>query len=181
MAMIYLIRHGEPEAGWSHADDPGLSEKGHAQARAAAARLDAAGVRFSLTSPMLRCRQTAAAFAAGPRAPARVTAQVSEIPTPPEVEDRVGWLREVLARAWSDVPTHLGWRAEIVQLLQAQTRDVAIFTHFVAINAAVGAAVGSDTVLLFRPAHASITLLERTEDGRLLLLEKGDESAGGAL
>ena len=33
---IYLVRHGEAAASWAQATDPGLSEFGHEQARAAA-------------------------------------------------------------------------------------------------------------------------------------------------
>ncbi len=51
----------------------------------------------------------------------------------------------------------------------------AIFSHFVAINAAVSAATGDDRVLSFRPGNASITVFE-TDGTRLTLIERGLEA-----
>ena len=52
----------------------------------------------------------------------------------------------------------------------------AVFSHFVAINAIVGQITGQRDVLVFRPGHCSITLLEKTEAG-LKLDKLGDEGA----
>jgi broad specificity phosphatase PhoE len=49
-----------------------------------------------------------------------------------------------------------------------------VCTHFVAINAIVGAALEQDAVYVFRPANTSITVIE-TSDGRLRLIEQGAE------
>jgi broad specificity phosphatase PhoE len=54
--------------------------------------------------------------------------------------------------------------------------NTAIFSHFVAINAAAGAAVDDDGVLLFRPDNGSITIIE-TDGGTLTLIERGAEAA----
>ena len=42
--------------------------------------------------------------------------------------------------------------------------DTVVFTHFVAINTVVGAATGTDRVISFSPAHASVTEVEVEPD-----------------
>ena len=60
-ARVTLLRHGEPD--WTPAGasvpDPGLTPYGHAQARAAAARIAAAGVDAIYVSPYRRAQETA--------------------------------------------------------------------------------------------------------------------------
>jgi broad specificity phosphatase PhoE len=51
-----------------------------------------------------------------------------------------------------------------------------VFSHYVAINAAVSKLTGVDQVLAFRPDHASITVLE-TDGETVRLVEKGAEAA----
>jgi broad specificity phosphatase PhoE len=53
--------------------------------------------------------------------------------------------------------------------------DAVVFSHFIAINAILGAAIGSDAVVSFRPDHASITIVD-TSRGRFEILEKGREA-----
>jgi broad specificity phosphatase PhoE len=62
----------------------------------------------------------------------------------------------------------------------ARHDGAAIFTHFVAINAAVSAATGDDRVLSFQPGHASITVFE-VEDGKLRLIERGRSAVTSVL
>lgn len=71
MKKIYLVRHAEPELGGrSHVclggrSNPPLSEKGEAQAAAAAERF-CSDVNFSVyASPLIRARQTAELISAG--------------------------------------------------------------------------------------------------------------------
>jgi hypothetical protein len=56
-----------------------------------------------------------------------------------------------------------------------------IFTHFIAINVAVGAAQGSDAVVCFRPDHASITKIEVSPAGAVRVLELGREAQTSVL
>lgn len=176
MARLYLIRHGEPASGWGDADpDPGLSGLGLAQAAHAAATLRGLGVARSLTSPLRRCVETAAAFAREAGRPAVIEPAVREVPTPAGVADRHAWLAAVMAGRWSAFPDLAPFRAGILEALRAPTVDTAIFTHYVAINAAVSAAQGRDEVMVFRPAHASITILSN-DGGVLLLVEAGAEA-----
>jgi broad specificity phosphatase PhoE len=53
--------------------------------------------------------------------------------------------------------------------------DCVVFSHFIAINAAVGHATGDDRVVSFRPANCSITIME-TGINTLTLLERGVEA-----
>jgi len=60
---LVLVRHGEAAAGWIDDADPGLSEVGQQQARDVVDRLVALGPLPILTSPLRRCRETAAPLA----------------------------------------------------------------------------------------------------------------------
>ncbi|MCC5857221.1 MAG: hypothetical protein JJT90_03630, partial [Ectothiorhodospiraceae bacterium] len=53
--------------------------------------------------------------------------------------------------------------------------DTVVITHFIAINAAAGAALGDDRVVHFRPNHCSLTVLRRT-GGRFELVSQGAEA-----
>lgn len=174
MTRLFLIRHAEPAAGWGgDALDPGLSELGRDQAQRAAEALSAMGPLEVVSSPMLRCRETAAPYAAGRGVAPRIEQRVSEVVAPPDVADRRVWLREtfpwdegVTRRRWSDAPEALCvWRDTCAAALRDINADTAVFTHFIAINAIVSVACNSAETIVFRPGHCSITELENTEHG----------------
>ncbi len=174
MPRLFLIRHAEPAAGWGGAHaDPGLTELGHAQAMTAAQALAQYGPLAVLTSPMARCRETAAPYAALRGVEALIEPRVSEVVAPPGVTDRPAWLRSnfpwdagLARRQWRDIDAELqSWRDEAVSAMLAITRDSAVFSHFIAINAIVSAALGSDKTVVFRPGHASITELDVSPRG----------------
>ncbi|MEZ5138727.1 MAG: hypothetical protein R2711_08130 [Acidimicrobiales bacterium] len=58
---------------------------------------------------------------------------------------------------------------------RAITADTVAFTHFVAINALVAAAQGTDEVTGFLPATASVTTIE-VVGGSLEVVDLGDEA-----
>jgi broad specificity phosphatase PhoE len=179
MPKLYLVRHAEPAALWGAHPDPGLSELGHTQARRVGEYLAGLNVRNLMTSPLARCRETSLPLAATLGIEALVNRAVAEIPVPDSVENHRAWLTAVMSGRWSD--GHVGaqlqtWRAQVGEALLALSQDTIIFSHFVAINAAVGLAMGSDTVTVFKPGHASVTVLEH--DGvALRLVALGQESA----
>jgi broad specificity phosphatase PhoE len=71
-----------------------------------------------------------------------------------------------MAGSWSDLgPELVAWRTGVVDALLALPGDTVVVSHFVAINAAVGAALGEDRVLCFRPANCSRTILRVGDDG----------------
>lgn len=178
--MIYLIRHGEPAAGWGAHPDPGLSEPGRRQAEAAARTLAELGARRAVTSPLARCRQTCQPFEKLAETHGRVESRVGEIITPAGIEDRPAWLKQVMTGRWSDVDGFADWRAGVLEAVRQCPDETAIFSHFVAINMLVGLLTGDDRVLIFRPGHASITKLEN-RGGVLRVVELGSEGALQAL
>src|SRR5688572_27744295 len=95
MTRLFLIRHGEPEAAWGGATaDPGLSAAGRDQAARAAAALADLGPLAVVSSPMKRCRETAAPFEARTGQKALIEPRVSEVVAPSNVRDRRVWLVE---------------------------------------------------------------------------------------
>lgn len=189
MARLYLIRHGKPSATWGgDDDDPGLDDAGQAQAAAARdwllSRNPAERPTSVVSSPLRRCKETAAPTAAALGVPLEIDPAVGEIPTPKALsaEARPGWLREAFQGTWQAIEGDLDydvWRGQIVASLAARG-NTAVFSHFVAINGAVSKLLGDDRVLAFRPDHASITILE-TDGQTLTLVATGAEASTGVL
>jgi broad specificity phosphatase PhoE len=137
-----------------------------------------------LSSPLRRCRETAQPTAAALGVAVGIDPVVGEIATPRALTpaERGPWLRAAFQGVWSDIEGDIdydAWRGEIVDALAARG-DTAVFSHYVAINAAVSKLTGVDQVLAFRPDHCSITVLE-TDGGTLRLVEKGAEAQTGVL
>ena len=180
MVRIFLIRHGEPAGAWGMVDDPGLSARGMAQARTAAEAIAGLGPVTLVCSPLRRCRDTAATAARLLRRPCAIDVAVAEVRTPAGLADRRAWLQRTFAwRAdaspvlWSSVEQETrAWRDELLRAAQAWDSDVAVFTHFIAINVIVGAALNSEGTLVCRPDHASITEVVN-EHGALKLVKLG--------
>jgi len=172
--VIFLVRHGEAAASWGDHPDPGLSTLGRDQAERAALELQRRGAVQAVTSPMQRCRETAAAFEALTGVTATVETRVSEIETPKEIDDRVAWLRDVMAGEWPE--ELLDWRRQAHDAVSALPDGTVVFSHFVAINAIVGDVMNDPRVLVFRPGHCSITQLARGEGGLLTVSGLGVEA-----
>ena len=189
MQRLFLIRHGKPAAVWGEADDdPGLDEAGRAQARAARDHLLALPEDMRplnvVSSPLRRCRETAAPTAEALGVEVEIDPGVGEIPTPAALtaEQRPAWLREAFQGRWTDIQGDLDygvWRRRAADSLLTRSRT-AVFSHYVAINAVMSLLAGDDRVLVFRPDHASITTLE-TDGSRLVLVEAGREASTGVL
>lgn len=179
MARLLLVRHGQAAAGWGADADPGLSSLGARQAEAAADRLvqEASGAALR-TSPLRRARETAAPLEARWGATAAVDLAFGEVPSPTDdLDERAAWLPGALAGRWSDLDGRVAaWREALIGAASAVADDTVAFTHFVAINALVGAARGSDDVTTFLPANASITVLEVGAGGSLDVVVLGDEA-----
>jgi probable phosphoglycerate mutase len=77
---LYLIRHAEAAPGASDADDPGLSDRGRAQAACLAPRLAAAGIAEILHSPRRRAAETAALLGA-PTTPSALLDDRTPVPS----------------------------------------------------------------------------------------------------
>ncbi|WP_422007006.1 histidine phosphatase family protein [Pyruvatibacter mobilis] len=177
MPRIYMIRHGKAAAGWGADADPGLDAEGQAQAEAVANEIVSTvgpDITFPLmTSPLKRCRETSMPLARHWSAVPVVEPAVSEIPSPTEnLDERAQWLRRIMPGTWADIekdPTStgvdfVGWRNGLVDRLKQLEEDTVIFSHFIAINAAVGAALDDDRVVCFRPDNCSITCFDVTPE-----------------
>ena len=176
MTRIYLVRHGKAAAGFDGHLDPGLDETGEREARDAAKALAPLGPLALLSSPLARAMETAAPLAALWEREPVIEERVAEIPSPTEdLTVRSRWLRSMMAGRWSDVPELREWRRGLVNCLHGLREDTVIFSHFIAINAAVGEATGDDRVVCFRPNNGSITIIE-TDGHALTLLELGDQA-----
>lgn len=187
MTRLFLIRHGEPEAAWGGgADDPGLSESGREQAAAASEVLGSLGRLAIISSPMKRCRETAAPFEMRTGLQARIEPRVSEVVAPSGVTDRRAWLRENFPwdegrarRHWSVAdPALRAWRDSVVAAMLELREDTAVFSHFIAINAIAGAATRSEDTIVCVPGYASITEIE-SRDGALHLVRFGASMVQG--
>jgi broad specificity phosphatase PhoE len=184
MTRLYLIRHAKPAATWSEATDPGLDTTGELQARGAAQHLagQASCALPIYTSPLLRCRQTAAPLEHLWQRRAELLTAVAEIPAPPVTERHV-WLQQAMAGTWTQLqqrvqsswPDYARWRKAMIERVTALHEDSVIFSHFIAINVLVGAATDDDAVVCFRPDHASVTVLAVT-DGELQVVELGKQA-----
>ena len=177
MPRLYLIRHGKAAAGWDADSDPGLDGTGRAQAERMADALAPLGPLPIVCSPLRRTRETAAALEARWRSKAAIEPAVAEVPSPiADLAKRGAWLREVMVRRWGDLdPARQAWRQQLLQCLLALPTDTAVVTHFVAINVAVGRAIGEDDVVCFRPDNCSCTILD-TGEHVLELVQRGAEA-----
>jgi broad specificity phosphatase PhoE len=175
---LVLVRHGRAAAGWDTDPDPGLDDVGRAQARELASELGPEATRPIVSSPMRRCQETAAPFAVAWGVEPVVDDAVAEIPSPLDVpmEARVGWLRAAITKEWADLgPRHTSWRDGVVARLLAIAEPTIVISHFVAINAVIGAATGDDRVLIRHLDNCSRTVVD-VAGGRLHLLEPGREA-----
>lgn len=182
-ARVWLVRHGRAAAGWDSDPDPGLDDLGRGQALAVARALTPLRLGSVVTSPLLRCRQTAFPLAAAWGVEARVEPAVAEIPSPPEhtMQSRVGWLREAMAGTWTDLAERSGaaysdFRDRLVAAIGSLTDDTVVFTHFVAINALIGAATGDDRVLIASLDNCSVTTVDVDPAGAITVHGIGREA-----
>lgn len=177
MARLYLVRHGRAEAGFGEASDPGLDERGHKQAEVAAARLAPLGPLAVRSSPLKRAQETAVPLASLWKCEPVIDDAVAEIPSPTlDLAERIEWLRGFMRGSWRDVgPELAGWREALIANLRAIEQDTVIFSHFVAINVAAGAALDDDRVVVFSPDNCSVTVFDVAGDA-LSLVDKGHEA-----
>ncbi len=179
MAKIYMVRHGRAEAGFGESMDPGLDALGHSQAEAVAEKLKGLGPLPIVSSPLKRARETAAPLATFWKTNPVIEPAVAEIPLPQgmTLEERVTWLRALMAGSWRDVSRDLAlWREDCIATVAAIPRDTVIFSHYVAINVIAGAATEDDRVVAFSPDNCSVTVFE-TDSSSLRLIEKGAEAS----
>ncbi len=177
---IYLVRHGLAAAGVEDLD-PGLSELGHEQAKAAAEALRGARSPRLVVSPLRRTRETAQPFEAQYAQPAEIRHEVAEVfdPSMP-AEERRTMIGPFMAGRWSEQSAVLqAWRKRCLEAVlamgleaSAQDRDLVVVSHYIAICVAIGEATGDDRVVPVPVANCSITSLEAGH-GELSLIRAG--------
>jgi len=178
---IVLVRHGRASGGWDDDPDPGLDAVGAAQALRVADLLGPLGEPVSpalVTSPLRRCRETAEPLARRWSVTPTVEPRVAEIPSPMGVPlgERVPWLRAAMAGTWSALgPRYEAYRDEVVATIAALPAGAVVVSHFVAINAVLGACLGDDQVLLRSLDNTSVTVIGVSGAG-LQLIAGGDEA-----
>lgn len=178
MPRLYLVRHGQAAAGWNTDPDPGLDAVGRHQAAAMTARLAPLGPLELVSSPLLRCQETASGLAQAWGVSARIEPAVAEIPSPEGVAmaDRVEWLRLAMAGSWAALgPRYTEFRDGVAAALAALPHDTVVTSHFIAINAAIGVATGDDRLVIRSLDNCSVTVIDVLH-GALHLVEGGHEA-----
>ena len=179
MTRIYMVRHGRASAVWDTALDPELDELGQAQAREVADQLQSLQLGNIITSPLLRCQQTAEPLGLKWNVTPQVFTEVSEIPSPKGVamSDRIVWLRQAMQGTWSDLGSdYVAYRDCITDFVRGIQKDTVIFSHFIAINAVIGGVLGDDRLVIRSLDNCSVTIFERDTTGNLSLLQGGHEA-----
>ncbi len=175
---LRLVRHGRASAGWDRDPDPDLDDTGWTQAHRLADRIAPLGPLAVVTSPLQRCRSTAQPLEMVWGTTAEVESGIAEIPSPEGIAmaDRVEWLRAAMGGTWSHLgPSYVEYRDAVVDWVRARETDTVAVSHFVAINAVIGACVGDDRVLIRHLDNCSITVVEVAATG-LRLIEAGEEA-----
>jgi broad specificity phosphatase PhoE len=180
MPRLYLIRHALPKPRGRDDLDPPLDPKGRRQAEAMAEGFEATTPLPIHTSPLMRCRATAAALAARWESVPRILEPLREVPGPeggPAV--RAAFLKALLQESWPSArardPVLRDWYDALIEAVSSVEEDSILVSHYVAINALVGRATGADQVQVFSPGHTSVTILE-AEGGGFSLLRLGVEA-----
>lgn len=180
VTRVYLVRHGRAAAGWDTDPDPGLDDEGRRQAAATAEALSILPDMPLVSSPLRRCRETAAFLSAKWKYdPVTIQPLVAEIPSPEGVPlgERVDWLRTAMAGTWTDLgPRYTGFRDDVVGYVTGLRRDTVIFSHFIAINALIGVCRGDDRVVISSLDNASVTIVDVDESGRPSLARTGRQA-----
>ncbi len=174
---IYLVRHGQAAAG-SEDLDPGLAAIGHRQALATAESLRSLRVARLVVSPLRRTRETAEPLSRTFGLTAEIREEVAEVFDPEmPAEQRVAMIGPLMAGRWSEQPGHLRrWRQRVVETLielgletASRNGDLVVVSHYIAIGAAIGSAIGDDRVVPVPMANCAITTIEAGHGGLTLL------------
>jgi len=189
---LLLVRHGQPVRPADGAPkedyvDPPLSDRGRAQAAAAAGALADAPVAAVYTSTMQRAAETGAVIAAGHGIEATAWAELREYDAfcdVPEGESVRRWVppallqgmaeRFVRERRWESFPFSeppAAFRGRVASALEAilgahPGGRVVVACHGGVINAFVAHLWDTRADVLFNPAHGSISRIVAREDRR---------------
>ena len=181
MAIVRLVRHGQASAGWGTDPDPDLDDVGGSQANNVADLLQTHVGDTPIevwTSPLLRCQSTARPFVEAQSADVLIVDAVREIPSPRNISanERIEWLRGAMEGTWSELGGEfLSYRDNLIDVMRSVLHDTVVFSHFIAINAIIGACLGDDRLVIRHLDNTSVTTIDVT-DGALTLIEGGNEA-----
>lgn len=131
-----------------------------------------------VASPLRRCRETAAPLAERWNVVPVIEPLVVEIPSPPGVPmgQRVAWLQAAMAGTWADLGgPWTRYRDAVLAFITTQPADAVVVSHFIAINAVIGACLGDDRLVIRRLDNTSVTIVDGAPHG-LVLVEAGHEA-----
>jgi broad specificity phosphatase PhoE len=181
MAIVRLVRHGQASAGWGTDPDPDLDDVGRLQANNVAEELHSQLRETPAevwTSPLLRCQSTARPFVEALGIDAQIVDAVREIPSPRDIstDERIEWLRGAMEGTWSELGGEfLVYRDRLTEVMSSVSGDTVVFSHFIAINAVIGACLGDDRLVIRHLDNTSVTIIDVT-GGVLTLVEGGNEA-----
>jgi broad specificity phosphatase PhoE len=175
---VILIRHAHPRGGYGDDHDPGLDDVGLQQAAAMREVVGPLGPMPIYVSPLRRTRETAGVLEQQWATPATIEPRVGEIPSPIDsLAERTTWLRAVLRGTWAQQAGELThWRDQVLATLRELGSDAVVVTHFVAINAVVGAATGDERLVSCMPDYCSQTVVDVDATG-FKVIEMGAQAS----
>ena len=92
------------------------------------------------------------------------------------MNDRVEWLRLAMAGTWSQLDErYRTYRQAVIDAVLGIDADTVVASHFIAINAVIGAATGRDELVIRSLDNCSVTVVEY--DGTALRLIEGGHEA----
>jgi broad specificity phosphatase PhoE len=182
MTVIYLIRHGQAEAGWNMQEDPGLNDAGRQQAQQAARALSERGPLPVIASPLRRTRETANEFEMMWRRPATIDSRIAEIPSlGMTLAERGEWLKGLMKRRWQELDEVIqSWRRAAIESLLGISQDTVVVSHYMIINAVASWATDDERVVCCKPLPGSRTTLERIGE-TFRIIEVGVEGTSKVL
>ncbi|CUW39530.1 putative Phosphoglycerate mutase [Magnetospirillum sp. XM-1] len=174
--LIWLVRHGKSARGFDQAEDPDLSELGHTQAEAVARQLNIHIQPCAvLASRFLRAQSTAKPLAALWERSVIISPEIDEIPAPTwmtgvNLPQRRPWLDVMLTESYGALdPTIESWRSSLLGFVSRLSAPTVLFTHYLTINALVGAAMEDLRTVVIDPGYCEVVTL-RVNEGRVELL-----------
>jgi broad specificity phosphatase PhoE len=130
-----------------------------------------------VSSPLARARETAQPLAEQLGLAVEYVDAFREIPAPVPLAERRSWLGRFMGQCWEEQPPSLlEWRELAIETTLGQQAPTVIFTHFMVINAIVGAAQGRSETVLFQPDNGSITRRRKLGSG-LEIVDLGHQMA----
>lgn len=181
---LLLVRHAEPERVASGdvvgPADPGLTQRGEAQARRLADWLAGERVDALLTSPLRRARETAAPVAVALGIEAEVVDGISEYDAHSDEYIPIEELRELkderwqatIEGRWADVGgvDPAAFQAQVVPAIEGlvdayPAQRVVAVSHGGVVNVYLAHVLGIDRLLWFHPEYTSISRVRASRTG----------------